>query len=129
LLKALVLIPVTTASLRILGFRRTKSLLLSHRLAGHADTNLPKAKAIARVVHGAAPWSPITTSCLPRALVLSRLLAQRGLQGELRLGAGKHDGAFAAHAWVEHDGVALAEPESTGQQFTAFDSTTFSRSA
>jgi hypothetical protein len=83
--------------------------------------NLPQAQAIARIVHGAAQWSPFRADCLPRALVLCRLLARRGLRAEFRLGAGKPEGEFAAHAWVEHEKIVLAEAESPTARFAAFD--------
>jgi hypothetical protein len=41
------------------------------------------------------------------------------MQAELRLGVGNTEGAFAAHAWVEHAGVALAERDGVDQRFAA----------
>lgn len=117
LVQTLVLLPLTAANLRVLGFRRTQALLLPASDSARARTDLPVAEALARIVHGAAPWSPLPANCLPRALVLCRLLRRQGLQAELRLGVGKPEGEFAAHAWVEHAGRALAEPEDNGQRF------------
>jgi hypothetical protein len=115
LARTLVLLPITVASLRLLGFRRTQTLFLP--ASAPSRTDQPLADSFARIVHGAAPWSPLPANCLPRALVLCRLLRRRGLQAELRLGVGKPEGEFAAHAWVEHAGRALAEPESNGRRF------------
>jgi hypothetical protein len=119
LARTLVLLPITVASLRVLGFGRTQALLLRAYDPAPTGTDLFAARSLARIVHGAAPWSPLPANCLPRALVLCRLLKRRGLQAELRLGVGKPEGQFAAHAWVEHAGRALAEPESNGQLFAA----------
>jgi hypothetical protein len=115
LARTLILLPITVASLRLLGFRRTQTLFLP--ASAPSRTDQPLADSFARIVHGAAPWSPLPANCLPRALVLCRLLRRRGLQAELRLGVGKPEGEFAAHAWVEHAGRALAEPESNGRRF------------
>ena len=117
LARTLVLLPITAASLRALGFGRTQALLLPDSGSAPSRTDQALADSFARIVHGAAPWSPLPANCLPRALVLCRLLRRRGLQAELRLGVGKPEGEFAAHAWVEHAGRALAEPEGNGQRF------------
>jgi Transglutaminase-like superfamily len=117
LAQTLALLPVTVGSLRLLGFRRTKALLLAADSSARRRRDLPAAQALARVVHGAALWSPLPANCLPRALVLCRVLERRGLDAELRLGVDKPDGEFAAHAWVEHGGTALAEPEHDGRRF------------
>ena len=119
LARTLGLLPIAVVSLRLLGFRRTQALLLPASDSATARTDQPVAEALTRVVQGAAPWSPLPANCLPRALVLCRLLRREGLQAELRLGVGKPEGEFSAHAWVEHAGRALAEPEGSGRRFAA----------
>ncbi len=49
---------------------------------------------------------PAESRCLMRSLVLTRLLARRGVTTQLVISVrpGEH---FAAHAWIEHGGVAL----------------------
>jgi hypothetical protein len=111
------------ASLRLLGFKRTQALLVPAGSSTRPRTNLPEAHALARIVYGAAPWSALPANCLPRALVLCRQLRRQGLQAELRLGVGRPEGEFAAHAWVEHDGHALAEPESSARTFAPLGGT------
>ena len=54
--------------------------------------------AVTRVL-GVLPHEP---RCLTRALVLSSLLARRGIAGRLVIGVRLEP--FAAHAWVEHGG-------------------------
>ncbi len=73
----------------------TNSLAEAYRL-GHAVTRL--------LAH-----LPGDTRCLARSLVLTRLLAKRGIQSKLVIGA-QADPEFLAHAWVEHDGVAVLDP-------------------
>lgn len=46
---------------------------------------------------------PTDSRCLVQALVLTRLLAARGISGRLVIGARSRP-QFAAHAWVEHAG-------------------------
>jgi hypothetical protein len=89
--------------------------------AGKAD--LPAARTIARIVHGAAGWSPFRAGCLARSLVLCRLLRVHGLAHDLHIGVATPGGDFAAHAWVEHAGEPLAEPESVGDRYASFDHT------
>ncbi len=120
LVRTLVLLPAATAGVRLLGYRRTQAWLVPGPTSRHLQADLPSALSFARIVNGAAPWSPLPANCLPRALVLCRLLCRRGLQAELRLGVGKPGGEFAAHAWVEHAGVALAEPGRSTLTFVPF---------
>ena len=49
---------------------------------------------------------PADSRCLMQSLVLTRLLARRGVPTQLVISVrpGEH---FAAHAWIEHGGVAL----------------------
>lgn len=52
---------------------------------------------------------PGDTRCLTRSLVLMRILARREIETQLVIGVSAENG-FAAHAWVELDGVPLLDP-------------------
>jgi hypothetical protein len=52
---------------------------------------------------------PGDTRCLARSLVLTRLLATRGIEAKLVIGA-RTEPEFLAHAWVEYDGSAVLDP-------------------
>ena len=52
---------------------------------------------------------PGDTRCLARSLVLTRLLAARGIQAKLVIGA-RTEPEFLAHAWVEYQGSAVLDP-------------------
>jgi hypothetical protein len=52
---------------------------------------------------------PFDSRCLMRSLVLTRLLARRGIDSSLVI-AVQSEPTFRAHAWVERDGVPLLEP-------------------
>ena len=82
---------------------------------------LAEAQAVARIVHAAANRNPLRPSCLARSVVLVHQLRRRGLAAEIRIGVAKPDGCFAAHAWVEHDGVALAETEASRDAYAPLD--------
>jgi len=58
------------------------------------------------------------STCLIRALALSRLLAQNGYESRLHIGVKRTDGTFEAHAWVEHDGRAVID-RGEADHFTA----------
>jgi Transglutaminase-like superfamily len=59
---------------------------------------------------------PGDTRCLARSLVLTRLLARRGIPAKLVIGA-RATPEFLAHAWVEYDGQPVLSPgdESLGR--------------
>lgn len=52
---------------------------------------------------------PGDTRCLARSLVLTRLLARRGIEAKLVIGA-RAKPTFLAHAWVEHAGEPVLTP-------------------
>ena len=53
---------------------------------------------------------PSDSRCLMRSLVLTALLSRRGIESRLVI-AVRPGGEFAAHAWVEHAGIALLPTE------------------
>ena len=67
------------------------------------------ARHLASAVERTLALVPGDTRCLNRSLVLSRLLARRGIPAKLVIGA-RSAPAFAAHAWVEHDGRPILSP-------------------
>jgi len=118
---AWLLLPAGALGLRLLGFTRLQAVLLPRRRALASRTDVGEAQAIARMVDAAGRWNPVQTSCLVRSLVLCHLLRRKGLAAELRIGVTPPDGNFSAHAWVEHEGVALAEAGAAGARYSAFD--------
>lgn len=67
---------------------------------------IPTAVRLGRVVQRALGAVPFDSRCLIRSLVLIRLLSARGIEGELVIGVASKP-EFAAHAWVECQGVAV----------------------
>jgi hypothetical protein len=70
---------------------------------------LEHARSLGWVVARVLAHVPGDTRCLVRSLVLTRLLARRGIQAKLVIGA-RTEPEFLAHAWVEHDGTPVLDP-------------------
>ncbi len=52
---------------------------------------------------------PADSRCLMSSLVLTRMLARRGIDSNLVIAVEPGE-RFGAHAWVEYDGAALLHP-------------------
>ena len=60
-------------------------------------------------------------NCLTEALTAEVLFKQFGYEPVLCIGAAKHNGKFAAHAWLEHDQVVIVGgPEAHIREFSRF---------
>ena len=79
--------------------------------------DVARAMSLAHALAGVARRVPST--CLHRALALVWLLRASGLTAVLRIGVKPGNGALAAHAWVEHEGVVLLDEDAS--RFVPFD--------
>jgi hypothetical protein len=70
---------------------------------------LEEARRLGNAVARTLKLMPGDTRCLARSLVLTRLLARRGLSAKLVIGA-RAAPEFLAHAWVEYDGEPVLPP-------------------
>jgi hypothetical protein len=126
-LGAAVALVATWVGLRVVGFRRWRSLLglfeseRVRRVRTADAVVLGAARAIARFEDAAARHLFLRTNCLERSLVLCWLLERRGIGARLRIGARKRDGRFEAHAWVEVDGAVLNDLPEPHLHFTPFE--------
>ena len=116
LLLALALLqPMISVALRLRGFRRTQAWL--ERLGTHASPHrastgdLAAAERLAQLAAIAGRRGPVATTCLRQALAVRWLLRRRGLQPELRFGVDRIGDTPDMHAWVELEGVPLAQPQ------------------
>jgi hypothetical protein len=75
---------------------------------GPADM-LAEAHHLGNAVARTLAVMPGDTRCLVRSLVLTRLLARRGIPASLVIGA-RAAPDFLAHAWVEHAGDPVLAP-------------------
>jgi hypothetical protein len=74
-----------------------------------AAQSLAEARRLGHAVTRLLAHLPGDTRCLVRSLVLTRLLASRGIHATLVIGA-RTTPEFLAHAWVEHDGHPVLDP-------------------
>lgn len=73
-------------------------------LAGPSSgVSLQEAVGLGHAVTRLLAFVPGDTRCLARSLVLTRLLARRGIPAKLVIGA-RAEPEFLAHAWVEYGG-------------------------
>jgi hypothetical protein len=66
-------------------------------------------RRLGRAVARTLALVPGDTRCLMQSLVLTRMLAIRGVESRLVIGVRPGE-SFAAHAWVERDGQPLLQP-------------------
>lgn len=113
LLTMLVLLPLLSASLKILGYGRTKSLLdrITGLRAGHAavPADFAAGEQWVRLAAIAGRRSLIRTTCLRQSLLVYTLLRARRLRPLLKIGVRRQGTLPDMHAWVELDGIALGQ--------------------
>ena len=124
-LRAAVLLPVISLSLRIRGFRATQQSL---SFFSKVDKRLPESvtdgvrvRLAVRMVNAAVRHGWGRPTCLEKSLALWWLLRRHGVASSVRIGARAAGGKLEAHAWVECEGVALNEPGGEHRHYAAFD--------
>jgi hypothetical protein len=104
-----------------LGLRQLPFVRVQRLFAVRCADGAPPERAVlrraARCVDVAARHHLWPMTCLRRALVLQRLLAERGLQTTLRFGVRREGERLAAHAWLEGHGLPLAEAEGIAERY------------
>ncbi len=129
-LRATLLLPVISVSLRIRGFQATQESLLrflahpqqvSQQDSTHTLPDVERTQLTAHMVDAAVRHAWRSSTCLEKSLALWWLLRGQGIASELRIGARKIDGKFEAHAWVERQGITINEPQDLHRHYAAFD--------
>jgi hypothetical protein len=124
-LRALLLLPLVSLSLRWRGYLATQDtlnlLLTSSDSESCYPTRNKDAAVIARMVDAADRYGVAHPSCLAKSLTLWWLLTRQGIAAKLRIGTRKDLQRLEAHAWVECEGQALNEPDEHHQHYAAFD--------
>lgn len=115
----------TWVGLRLLGFRRWRSLLQltvprNTEILSENDSH-STAAGVLRMEEAAARNLFVTTNCLEQSLVLWWLLRRRGIAADLQIGARKSGQRFEAHAWVEFCGIALNSGGEDHLHFAPFE--------
>jgi hypothetical protein len=119
LLAAALLLPCTSVALKTFGYKRVERL--SRRVVPFPrqptdDTEV--ATSTDRMVKVVSGRLPFPSACLARSLVLRTLLQAQGVESQLRIGVRREMGEVEAHAWVEHCGHPLSDPEDVGRRFS-----------
>ncbi len=126
-MQALVLLPLTTVALRLLGFRRWHAALArlaplrSSPAIKLAPSSAQYAQLTTRMVQAASREGLRRANCLEQSIALWWLLRRQGISSELRIGVCKTDDGVAAHAWVELAGAVLNDAQDVHQHYAAFD--------
>ncbi len=121
--RAAILLPMIRVSLRNRGYNKTFASLqkrLSPAL-GEPAASVEQARKTTRMVRAALHYSLLHFTCLEESMGLWYMLRSQGISPQLRIGVRKTNGKFEAHAWVEHNGEALNQPEATHQHYAAFE--------
>lgn len=109
LARAYVWIAVVRIALQTMSFARVRTLV-EVGLPATADQPADgRSDRLATLVDIATRNHLGPVHCLPRALVLCRLLRSAGYPAELRIGVRRMDATLEAHAWVESNGRAVGE--------------------
>jgi hypothetical protein len=127
-LRAAVVLPAISLSLKFRGFRATQQTLQNLSIPSNAMTfprddvaAVERVKVAVRMVNSAARFESSRFTCLEKSLALWWLLRRHGTASCLRIGARKAGEKFEAHAWVEREGVALNEPQQEHRHYATFD--------
>ena len=122
-LAAAALLPILGASLRVLGLRATVTWVARatrQRQLAPAEQAAIVTRAL-DAIQRVERHGIYRGTCLSRSLALAYLLGRAGLTTDLRFGGRKIDGRFAAHAWLEHDGVPINETADVARRLTPFE--------
>ncbi|WP_052108119.1 lasso peptide biosynthesis B2 protein [Aerolutibacter daejeonensis] len=107
------LLPIVDLHLRARGLQATRRSL--GRLRGLASPRLPdaldmqRAERLAQLAAIAGKRGLYANTCLRQALLVHWWLRRRGLPAELVIGAQPGDANLDAHAWIELQGIPLAQ--------------------
>ena len=126
-LAAAFLLPIASASLRLLGLKRTCHLLgvsiRTQRITvpqPPITSELTFAETIYHIVHRVARQLPGPPQCLPRSIVICRLLRKQRNLGGLRISIKPTPPGIEAHAWVEFAQHVLGEADPADVGLHAF---------
>jgi hypothetical protein len=101
-------LPTAAAAIRAAASAKPIDTDLEGRRAQAAGVRL--GKAVERTLR----LVPFDSRCLVRSLVLTSMLARRGIAASVVIGV-TLDPKFAAHAWVESNGIELLSPLESGE--------------
>ena len=114
LARAWVLLAGVKPAIRFLAFSRLEPWATRvRRKAAATDDETAGSETAATIrrtvllVDAAARRHFVAMDCLPRSLVTARLLGQKGIRTDLKIGVREEKGRIAGHAWVEYENEAI----------------------
>lgn len=111
----MLLLPLVHFALAMFRYQRVRGWLERHSMPRKpiacTPGELADAQQLAELAAIAGRRGAVAASCLRQSLVVWWWLRRRGLSPQLRIGTLGSGAAFSAHAWVELDGVALAQSD------------------
>ncbi|MEO8001895.1 MAG: lasso peptide biosynthesis B2 protein [Arenimonas sp.] len=115
LLQFIFWLPWIAFSLKFFGYLRTRNFLSRHVAKSElhqADTaELARAERIAQLLSIAGRHGFMYATCLRQSVLLEYWLKRQGLAAEIKIGVRKENAMFDAHAWVELNGIPLAQDD------------------
>ena len=120
MLALFILLPMFCLGLSKVGLRRFHTWLDCFPVSRRSPLNLTEAAALGQSVNCAATCVLGAANCLTRSLLLRWLLHFFGTASDLRIGVRFDNGKFAAHAWIEKDGIHLNDQPEVVSGFAAF---------
>jgi len=76
-----------------------------------------------QLIHWASRLHILPMACLERSLTLRWMLVRRKISAQIRIGATSAQSEFAAHAWVEVNGLAIGESDNMISKFSSLKPT------
>lgn len=120
---ALIMLPVSALILRCFGLQRAHQWYFP----GPGKTSklgpgerVAQAKSIAHAVDIAAIHGFYQANCLKRSLVLGKLLHNRGIDSDLKIGTRLRNGELFAHAWIMCGDTVVNDRPDIVEDFCAF---------
>ena len=108
-------LPWIAFSLKFFGYLRTRNFLLRRNanIEFHQanTTELARAERSAKLLAIAGRHGLISATCLRQSVLLEYWLKRQGLNAEIKIGVRKEADLFDAHAWVELNGIPLAQDD------------------
>lgn len=113
--RCLLLLVVVDLSLRVFGFARVTRFVKRKKISIPRYPDRSLVDGVLRQVVAATAIYPGRSMCLEQSMLVFFLLRRREIDAHLRLGVQHYP--FAAHAWVEIDGVAVTESPEVVSRF------------
>jgi hypothetical protein len=127
-LRALLLLPLLTLGVRLVGYQRVRGCLAwtlplippTVYSCRDASAEIAQAMMIGRLVNGAARGGLFRANCLSRSLLVWWLLGRQGIVSEVVIGAQVEQGEFRAHAWVQCQQRVVNDRPDVAERFHPF---------